>query len=198
MDKKLLGCLILSMVAVVVVSGCTSTSNLVNFNANGVKFNYPDTWKVNSTPFTTLTMNTSSQSLVNLYKPNNAYDNVDLTSTFQLFLKEENLNFNDLNSQIELQRNVSKDMGYTKIQERNLTIDGAPAYEFVVAPFSMGEASFIYFIKGGKLYEMLFYVPEGIHNRQNIETIRPDMDIIIKSFTINPNTVKLSDVEKPR
>jgi hypothetical protein len=62
----------------------------------------------------------------------------------------------------------------------------------------MGEASFIYFIKGGKLYEMLFYVPEGIHNRQNIETIRPDMDIIIKSFTINPNTVKLSDVEKPR
>lgn len=198
MEKKVFGCLILSMVAVVVVSGCTSTPNLANFNANGVIFNYPDTWKVNSTPFTTMTMNTSSQSLVNLYKPNNAYDNVDLTSIFQLFLKEENLNSNDLNSQIELERNVFRELGYTKIQERNLTIEGSPAYEFVVKPFAMGEASFIYFIKGGKLYEMEFYVPEGIHNRQNIETIRPDMDIILKSFIIDPNIVKLSDVEKPR
>lgn len=198
MGKKIFGCLILSIVAVVLVSGCTSTPNLVNFSANGVTFNYPDTWKVNSTQFITLSINTSSQSLVNLYKPNNAYDNVDLTSTFRLFLKEENLNSGDLNSQIELERGVFKDLGYTKIQERNLTIDGVPAYEFVVGPFAMGEASFIYFIKGGKLYEMEIYVPDGIHNRQNIETIRPDMDIIIKSFTIDPNVVKLSDIQKPR
>lgn len=198
MGKKIFGCLILSMVVVVIVSGCTSTPNLANFSANGVNFNYPDTWKVNNTPYVLLSINTSSQSLVNLYKPNNAYDNVDLTSTFQLLLKDENLSSNDFNSEIESYRGVFKDLGYTKIQEQNLTIDGVPAYEFVVGPYALGEVSHIFFIKGGKLYEMDFYVPDGIHNRQNIDTIRPDMDIILKSFTIDPTVVKLSDIEKPR
>lgn len=105
---------------------------------------------------------------MNLYKPNNAYNNVDLTVTFKLFFKEENFISDDFNSFVEMDRKALKDVGYTKIQERNLTFDGFSAHELFLGHLLLGEASYIYFINEGKLYEMEFNVRDGICRKENV------------------------------
>lgn len=177
MKKRIIPILIL-MLAVVAISGCIFTDNILNDNKTknytgySVSFNYPGDWIATSD-------NTTGIRNVIVHKKTNTTFN---PTQMQIQLMPNN-GMSEQGAIDQFQN--SQTPGWTKLASNNLTIDGKTAYETV---YSVNDTHYsqlmkfhqIVFVKNDTTYVMLLQAPDTEFDQN-----KPVFDMILNSFKVS-------------
>ncbi len=146
------------------------------YTENGISFQYPKEW-----------VRASEHEIINY--PNEKIDAIatltkkgseNLNLKFSVFLVNESVTDAQFQNYLNNQKTASANI----ISQRNLTVDGVPAYE-QVERIGEGQRATIVFLKDGKEYEIRLFVPDGIYpTNKNIESVRSELNTILESFKI--------------
>ena len=170
--------IILAVLAVVVmISGCTTTSNIntKNFSTSGMSFQYPDTWNVssqvnnNSTQVMVaspefISSNATKGSVLLIIKLSKSGDNNMSQTRQELITQAQQSGQNATNATINIAGVTASDISYT-----GKDTTGNNTY-----------GRLIDFEKNNSLYLLLFASGGGA----DIDAVKPYFDVIIKSFNV--------------
>ncbi|MDR2966727.1 MAG: hypothetical protein LBU74_02120 [Methanobacteriaceae archaeon] len=167
MDKKLIGLVIVSILAVVTVSGCigdNSDSTVYDglvFNNGDISFNYPSDWK----NFTSSSHNSAQVASLKTDKGD--------TSLLSVYIDSANYSIDEYKSLNE------PNPGETLISSGDITIDGVKGFDISLKYYESGggEQRIIGFIKNGYFYRIIFTTGD-------LKVINSDMDLVINSFKV--------------
>ena len=160
-----------SVFAVIMISGCITSQH---YDDNGISFNYPSNWKtgaIQDLPGAVAGVSESGQVDMKIFK--NKKDNG--TSLKEVYDNSLTNKTNNLNKYC-----------YKEVSNRNLTVDGVPAYEIIYqvgcnSTQTRQKIREVWLEKNGNIYTIICTVipPEDFPEKN------PDFDGIINSLHIN-------------
>lgn len=159
MSKKSIVPIVLMIVALVAVSGCTSntgnnTTSVKNDTVNGISFNYPSGWTISNT--------TSDMILITKDSDTNTH------VTIQTLLSTGGLSNN----------NMIPTGNFTKVSNTTVTVNNITANEVIYKDGQLQYAT-IYFSKNGKSYIINFQTPIN-----NFDQEKKNLDIVVNNLTV--------------
>lgn len=170
MKTHLTAIITISMLSVIMISGCTSTNH---FEDQSISFNYPANWKtgvIYDLPGAVVGVSENSQVDVKIFKKNITPDS-SLEKMYNKTKANRNANYSIY--------------CFQQLSEERITLDGQPAYENI---YQLGCNSTqtrqmvreVWLEKNGYIYVITCTVipPEIYSNKSN------DFDIIINSFHV--------------
>ena len=162
--------IILSIFAVIMISGCTYTKH---YEVDDISFNYPSSWEaygIYDLPGALVGLSESDQVEVIIYKKNIS-SNSSLESIY--------------NQSLTNHTRILEKYCYQQISSRNITVDGAPAYETVYQigcnnTQSRKKIREVWLEKNGHIYTIVCTAipPENYSDKSK------DFDMIINSFHV--------------
>lgn len=108
--------IILSIFAVIMISGCVSSKH---YEEHGISFDYPSNWKagvVYDLPHSLVSISESSQVNVKVFKYNNT-NNSSLKEAYDNSVRNKTI--------------IYEEYCYQQVSNNTITVDGVPAYELI-------------------------------------------------------------------
>ncbi len=170
--------LVILIFSVVVVSGCTSSDALDNvyktesnglkhFESEGISFNSSNNWS-----FYKMENETSGDYLFSISK--GTEENMDLIHFYAGAYNRT------LSEHISSQKKEIPLRNWTIISEKELTVDGLPAYQISALTQENKPLIETWFMKNGTMYTIYAVPSPG----KNLTSIEKDLEIVISTFHI--------------
>jgi hypothetical protein len=122
MNKVIIPVLII-ILAVVAISGCTEQAQNKTYSANGVTFQYPENWtELNETEYQTLDLGSNIEVIFIL-------GNEQTALTFEKVIPGQNQVLNTLPGWAQAIKSMLSSRGAQLLSEKNLTVAGVDAYQ---------------------------------------------------------------------
>lgn len=167
--KILAGFLVLISIAPGMVSGTDNSTS--SYSVNGISFDYPSSWTISYEE-------RNSSNIISASKPEFSFLSV---SPFQVQITP---NYGISEEGVESQINtIIYPVGWTKVSNQTITIDGQDAYLQVFDVYSIWppmwgyKVEIITFSKNNNTYELLFETPREEFDNENFQ-------VIIDSFKV--------------